>query len=321
MTKPFFSERAYFAFYQSGNSLSKIRAIIESYLRRISLLFKVDRFDFIFIHREAAPVGPPIIEYVIARVLKKKIIYDFDDAIWLTDKKNEWLPVKAMAWRGKVRWICRWSHKISCGNRYLAGFAVRYNENVTVTPTTIDTEVHTPSPRSDAFPKTTTVGWTGSRSTLKYLDGIVPALQALERKYPDLRWLIIADKPPNLPLKNLAFHLWRKETEIADLASIDIGMMPLPDDPWTRGKCGFKALQYMAMGIPAVVSPVGVNCEIVQHGVDGYCCTSFAEWFRFIEELILNPSKRREMGIRGRQKVVDVYSTSANTGTFISLFA
>lgn len=319
-TEPFFDEKAYYAFYQSGNLLSKIYSVVVSYFKRLLLLFHLRPFEFIFIHREATPLGPPIIEYVIAKVLKKKIIYDFDDAIWLTDKTNESLLTTALAWRAKVRSICRWSHRISCGNAYLAAYALRHNTNIFINPTTIDPQIHVPLSRDERSTETVTVGWTGSRSTLKYLEDIVPALQALERRYPQLRFIVIAEQRPLLPLRQLTFVPWRAQTEIADLATIDIGLMPLPDDPWTRGKCGFKALQYMAMGIPAVVSPVGVNREIVEHGVNGYCCTSFAEWFDFIVDLITHPLKRKEMGIRGREKLLEAYSTSANTANFLSLF-
>ena len=145
-------------------------------------------------------------------------------------------------------------------------------------------------------------------------------LKSLETKYPNVRVLVIADKNPALPLKTFRFLPWRKESEIADLREIDIGIMPLPDDSWTRGKCGFKALQYMAISIPAVVSPVGVNKEIVAHGLEGYVCSTSDEWFSALEDLILNPSKREAMGKKGRQKVINSYSASANLANFLSLF-
>src|SRR5690606_12277585 len=131
---------------------------------------------------------------------------------------------------------------------------------------------------------------------------------------------IISDQDPKLPLQNAVFRRWRKETEISDLAMIDIGIMPLPDDPWTQGKCGCKALQYMALKIPAVISPVGVNSEMVQHGVEGYLCTTLEEWSMHLEDLILNPDKRIAMGELGRQKVIDHYSVECTSTGFLSLF-
>lgn len=317
--KPFFTKRAHFAFYQSGNLLSKIHALIESYWRRLPLLLHARSFDFIFVHREATPAGPPFIEWWLAKVLHKRIIYDFDDAIWLTDKKGESQITRLLRSRSKVRSVCRWSYRISCGNEYLAAYARNYNARVKVNPTTIDLSLHSPVQNPNQVAEIVTIGWTGSSSTLKYLEPLVPILQSLEKKY-SVEILVIADRNPRLPFENFRFQPWKKETEIADLSQMDIGIMPLPLDEWSQGKCGFKALQYMALGIPAAVSPVGINKEIVQHGCEGYCCNSPSEWFQFLERLILDPALRKRMGERGCQKVKKRYSTASNAATFLSLF-
>ena len=165
-----------------------------------------------------------------------------------------------------------------------------------------------------------TIGWTGSHSTLKYLKAIIPVLQSLEQKYSQIQFLVIADRDPQLPLQRYRFAKWRRETEITDLASIDIGIMPMPDDEWTRGKCGFKALQYMAMEIPAVVSPVGVNKEIIENGVAGFLCESPDEWFTALESLLLHAEIRMVMGLRGRRKIISSYSVASNSANFLSLF-
>ena len=321
VVKPFFTDKAYSAFYQSGNLLSKIHAIAKSYFNRCQLLFQVSSFDFIFIHREASPLGPPILEYIIARVLRKKIIFDFDDAIWLTDKTCESTLAKHFRWRSKVGSICKWSYKVSCGNQYLADYSGKFNSNVVINPTTIDTtHLHLPRVPDKISTDKVTIGWTGSHSTLKYLKTIVPVLQSLEKKYPDIEFLVIADEDPQLNLNNYSFRPWNKETEIQDLARMDIGIMPLPNDPWTQGKCGFKALQYMALCIPAVISPIGANREVLDDGIEGYWCITESEWFKHLEELILNPDRIIEMGAKGRQKVMDHYSVESNTSTFLSLF-
>lgn len=314
---PFFTKKAYAAFYQSGHLLPKIHSIIDSYLRRFALLLQAHSFNFIFIHREAMPLGPPIIEWLLSKVFGKKIIFDFDDAVWTTDQIDEGPLLRWVKWRSKIRSICKWSYKITCGNEYLANFARKYNDNVTVMPTTISTcftiENNVPNSR-------VVIGWTGSRSTLKYLRSLIPVLKSLEEKYPYVGLLVLADEDPALPLQNYEFKYWSKATEMQDLKSIDIGVMPLPDDEWTRGKCGLKALQYMAMSIPAVISPVGVNTEIVKHGVEGFLCSSSEEWFNCLEDLILNPAKRLEMGKRGWQKTMDFYTMEANSYRFLSLF-
>jgi glycosyltransferase involved in cell wall biosynthesis len=319
--QPFISIKAWIKFSQKGFGLYKTWLILNGFFKRISLLFNISDTDTVFIHREATPLGPPLVEYIITKLLKKKIIYDFDDAIWLTDNTRESPIARVLRCRWKISFICRWSYKISCGNPYLAEYASQFNPNVVVNPTTLDVvNIHKPVSTNNGTAENVTIGWTGSRSTLKYLNTILPALQVFERKYRHILYLIIADKNPELPLANVVFLPWKKETEVTDLARIDIGIMPLPDDAWTRGKCGFKALQYMAMGIPAVVSPVAVNREIVQHGIEGFWCTTQEEWFARLEELVLDPVKRTEMGKRGRDKVVARYSVASNADNFLSLF-
>lgn len=308
--------------YHKGNGVIKAVNFFIAFIKRFFLLFRMPAFDFVFIHREAAPVGPPVFEWIIAKVLRKKIIYDFDDAIWLTDKKNESGIEKLIRWRSKVKAICSWSYKVSCGNEYLCAYARQFNSNVVYNPTTIDTTgLHNPESVRNREKQKITLGWTGSHSTLKYLKEVESALLSLEKKYPQTEVLIIANEKPELALSSLKFLPWRKETESQDLAQMDIGIMPLPDDEWTKGKCGFKALQYMAMNVPAIVSPVGVNTRVVDHGVTGFHASTQDEWFRYLEELITSEPLRKKMGEAGRQKVIDQYSVLSNASTFLSLFS
>jgi len=315
---PLFSHNAFTSIFRTGSLIAKITALAQSYVKRIRLLFQLRPYSYVFLHREALPLGPPVFEWFITKVLRKKLIYDFDDAIWLTDRTNESAILRWLRWRSKVSSVCRWSYKVSCGNAYLADYARQFNPNVVINPTTIDTRIHRPIPKTPT--EKVTIGWTGSHSTLKYLSTLIPVLQQLEDQFEQIHFLVIADRDPQLPLRRCQFVPWDNAREIHDLARIDIGVMPLPDDPWTRGKCGFKALQYMALEIPAVVSPVGVNKEIVADGVDGYWCTTHAEWADRLSTLIVNADQRRSMGARGRQKVIEHYSVDANTSNFLSLF-
>jgi glycosyltransferase involved in cell wall biosynthesis len=157
---------------------------------------------------------------------------------------------------------------------------------------------------------------------LPYILPLIPVIRKLEEKFPgQLRLLIIANKAPQLNLEFIDFIAWSKKTEVQDLMRMDIGIMPLSDDVWAKGKCGFKALQYMALEIPALVSPVGVNTEIVDHAVNGYWCSSEKEWLECLEKLILHKEVRREMGIAGRKKVISHYSVSSNSSTVLGLFS
>jgi glycosyltransferase involved in cell wall biosynthesis len=319
----FYSLQGWDNLYKEGKFLTKSLYIVWGLLRRIFHLATITPASLVYLHREAAPIGPPIFEWIIAKVMRKKIIYDFDDAIWLTDRNDESNLEKALRWRSKVGLICKWSYNVSCGNEYLANYARKFTTNVIVNPTTINTDnLHTPSLTKDITQNDSgiTIGWTGSHSTLKYLKTMEGTITKLQEKYSNLKFLVIADKKPSTTIKRLEFIHWQKETEVADLLKIDIGIMPLPDDEWTRGKCGFKALQYMAMGIPCVVSPVGVNSTIVDHEKTGFIATTENDWLIYLERLIKDYELRKSIGMAGRKKVVGHYSVSSNTSTFLSLF-
>lgn len=300
--------------------IQKVFTILRGFLRRFFLLFRVPSFDIVFIHREAMPLGPPIIEWVIVKILKKKIVFDFDDAIWLSDRRGEPAWLTAIKWRIKVKTICKWSYKVSCGNDYLCEYAKQFNKQVINNPSTIDTSGLHNLPTIRKGSQEMVVGWTGSHSTLKYLYELEPVLKQLEARCPQVKILVIADQSPKLSLASLNYLRWSPETEIEDLAKMDIGIMPLPDDEWSRGKCGFKALQYMSLGKPALVSPVGANIKIVDHGITGYHCSTANEWLDRIEYLIKRRDIGDDMGRKGREKVINHYSVVSNTLNFLSLF-
>lgn len=314
--QPFYDKAGWDALYTKGNAMAKALALVKGFIRRIGLLFSLSQFDIVFIHREAAPVGPPFFEWFIAKVAVKKIVYDFDDAIWTTDAKENGIT-KLIRWRSKVRTIIGWSYKVSCGNDYLASYARQFNEYVVVNPTTIDTSYHSVSKKEN---KDIVIGWTGSHSTLKYLNELVPVIGYLEKKYPSIKFRVIANHNPSYPLQSFEFVKWTEQTEIADLSVIDIGVMPLPNDEWSKGKCGFKLLQYMALEIPSVASPVGVNTDIIKDGESGFLCSNENEWMDKIGLLINDASLRQRMGKAGRKMVEENYSVLSNSSTFLGLF-
>jgi glycosyltransferase involved in cell wall biosynthesis len=317
---PFLSDATWAILYKPGQAVAKALGIIGGFLRRAALLFTVSSYDYVFIHREASPIGPPIFEWITAKVLRKRIVYDFDDAIWIPNTSKANRIVAGVKWHHKVGSICRWAYKVSCGNAYLRDYARQFNPIAIVNPTTIDTVYLHNRIRDQRVPGPLVIGWTGTHSTLKYIEQVVPVLAELESSY-DFEFRVISNQPPTLPLKSLRFQPWRKETEIEDLASLHIGLMPLEDDPWAQGKCAFKALQYMALGIPALVSPVGMNTEVVQSGVNGYVCNSLVEWRAALEKLLLNPELRIQLGEAARATVVERYSVLANRRNFLSLFS
>ncbi|RYU82835.1 glycosyltransferase [Hymenobacter persicinus] len=317
---PFISDDTWAILYKPGHAVQKALGILAGFLRRFVLLFSVPQYDYVFIHREASPIGPPIFEWLIAKVLGKKIIYDFDDAIWIPNTSEANKIVAGVKWHHKVGSICRWAYKVSCGNAYLRDYARQFNPNAVVNPTTIDTVNLHNRVRDQQAPGRLVIGWTGTHSTLRYIGQVVPVLAKLEQEY-DFEFRVISNQPPELPLRSLVFQPWRKDTEIADLAGFHIGLMPLEDDPWAKGKCAFKALQYMALGIPALVSPVGMNTEVVTDDVNGYVCTTPADWEASLRRLLDDNALRTRLGRAARQTVEGRYSVVSNWENFRALFS
>jgi glycosyltransferase involved in cell wall biosynthesis len=315
---PFLDEDAWRNLYSDKRVLQKAAGIFRAFFKRWLLLPRLRRVDFVFIHREAAHLGPPIFEWIIAKLLRKRIIYDFDDAIWLPNYSKQNALFNRLKAYWKVKYTMKWAYKIAAGNAYLADFSRRYNSNVFVIPTTIDTEnQHNVLCKHDS--SRVVIGWTGSHTTMAYLAFLEPVLTDLEQ-YFEFEFRVISNQPPTMNLKSLRFIKWNKETEIDDLAQIHIGVMPLFEDQWAAGKCGFKGLQYMAIGAASIMSPVGVNKQIVEHGVNGYLAQTPAEWKAVLIDLLQKPELRKEIGEAGRQTVIDGYSVRANREKFRALF-
>ncbi|HTN47117.1 MAG TPA: glycosyltransferase [Flavipsychrobacter sp.] len=315
---PFMDEATWNVIYKQTSAVSKISGMLKGYRNRWRSLSRIRRYQFIFIHREAAPLGPPLFEWIIAKVLKKKVVYDFDDAIWIpnTSRVNKMASWFKAFW--KVKYICKWSYKVAAGNDYLCRYAKQYNNNVELLPTCVDA-VRGHYKVRQHYAHKPVLGWTGSHSTLFYLDDIVPVLRELQEEI-DFSFLVIADKNPELDLKDWQFVPWNEKTEQEDLLRMDAGIMPLKADAWSEGKCGFKLIQYMALGIPPVASPVGVNKKIVDDGVNGFLCETKEEWKMKLKMLLTDESLRNKFGERGREKIVSEYSIQSQQQRFLSLF-
>lgn len=319
-TDEFLDEVAWNVLYQEGSFVQKGVAVVKGFLKRFyTVLFVAPKYDYVFIHREAAPLGPPVFEWILAKVFRKKIIYDFDDAIWIPSVTEANKFAGLVKCFSKTGTICKLSYKISAGNKYLANWSKQYNQQVVITPTSVDI-VNRFNQLKNVSSDKVVIGWTGSHSTLKYLDFIVPILQQLETEF-SFEFLVICNQPPSFSLKSMRFIKWREETEIDDLLQIDIGVMPLYADAWSEGKCGFKLIQYLSLGIPAVASPVGVNKTIIEEGKNGFLCQSESEWHEALKMLMTNASLREQMGMEGKRKMEAEYSTQANAGVFLGLFS
>jgi glycosyltransferase involved in cell wall biosynthesis len=295
--------------YSHGRVAAKALLTVRCFLRRLSQLPSLGHYDLVFVQREAFFAGGPVMERV-AKARGAKLVFDFDDAIWLTppsplSRRFSWLRNP-----GKVQRIIAMADLVIAGNRYLADYARRENDRVTIVPTTIDTDryvVRDPIPRGDVC-----VGWSGSFSTVAHFRLVLPALRRLRRRFGDrVRFKVIGDAAFRDEELGIVGVPWRADTEVDDLREIDVGLMPLPDDEWARGKCGLKALQYMALGIPAVMSPVGVNREIVRHGENGFLAETDDDWTATLASLVESPERRALAGAAGRRTVEEGYSVRA----------
>lgn len=316
---PFLDDATWKTLYSKGNVGKKAMGILKSFARRVILLFRLRNADYLFIHREAAQLGPPIFEWIIVHILRKKYIYDFDDAIWLPNYSETNKRFQRLKAYWKVNYCMKWAWKISAGNAYLADYARKFNNNVYIIPTTIDTDNHH-NVCCNQDSEDIVIGWTGTHTTMHYLDALIPVIQSLEEKYT-FTFLVISNEKPSYTLKSLRFIKWNKDTEIEDLATMNIGVMPLEQDNWSDGKCGFKGLQYMALEIAPVMSPVGVNPSIVSDGVNGFLAATPEEWKEKLTRLIESNTLRKQFGKAARETVEQAYSVNANKQRYLELLA
>ena len=254
--------------------------------------------DVLFVQKVIFPVP---VRWLL-RWRRPHMAYDFDDAIFTTEvRRQNWLSrLKERRNARGLPAMLRLADLALVENTYTASFAARHCPEVAIITGPIDTRRYCATGERARTNGEVVLGWIGSATTLPYLDLIAASLQRLVRRFPHVRLRLIgADSAPgkDLPIDAKPWHL---EEEVDDLNSFDIGLMPMPDDPWTRGKGGYKLLQYMAMGLPVVTSPVGVNCEIVSDGENGFWARNPEEWEERLARLVADPHLCREMGRRGR---------------------
>jgi glycosyltransferase involved in cell wall biosynthesis len=293
------------ALYRPGRYGTKTVRMTLAWLKRVGVVWRGASFDVVYLYREAALIGPAWLERLASR-RNPRLVYDFDDAIWMPyiSPSNRYLSyLKAPS---KIGAICRTAVAVTVGNEALADFAGRFNPAVTVVPSTVSLRAYRPRPRPAAG-EPPVIGWTGSHSSAQYIRLVEPVLQALARRNR-FRFLVIGLDEYRLEGVDVECRQWRADTEVEDLWSMDVGIMPLFDDPWARGKCAMKAIQYMGVGLPAVVSPVGANRDVVEHGVNGLHASSEREWIDALERLVLDRGLRERMGAEGRRRIEGKYS-------------
>lgn len=313
------SEKDDAVFYQKHHYLQKLLIFLKTIRIRKQNIRELEKFDIVFIYREAVMHGSVKFETQIAR-RGIPVIYDFDDAIWLFDVSNGNRLFGWLKRPGKTADIIRLSRAVIVGNEFLAEYARQFSDYVHIIPTTIQTGTFRQTGEMKNN-ETICIGWTGSFTTLKHFHLAIPILKKITEKYPGkIRFKLISDEPCDTNDIPVHFCRWNPDTEVSDLKEFDIGIMPLPDDEWSKGKCGFKGLQYMALGIPAVMSPVGVNTEIISDGQNGFLAATEKEWIEKLSLLIESPELRDKLGKAGQKTVDEKYSFEANKLKWLEVF-
>lgn len=280
--------------------------VLGGYARRLLQLRALRRYDLVWVYLESFPYMPGWIERLVF-FARRPVVYDFDDAIFHQYDLARNRLVRAVLSR-KIGTIIRRSCAVIAGNHYLADYASRHGATPVVIPTVVDTDHYVPSEgRGEAG---LTVGWIGSPSTWAYVEPLLPTLLPLFHRH-GARFLVIGAGPNAKDIAGVDAVEWSETGEVAGIQAMDIGVMPVPDTPWARGKCGYKLIQYMACGVPAVGSPVGVNVEIVQDRVTGLLADTPAEWEHALDLLLTDAAMRRDMGRHGRERAVALYSLDA----------
>ena len=304
----FLDEQGMDVVHTAGHWTDKGAATLKGLTRRLRDLNVARRYDLVLVHRESMPIGPAWVERML-RMMRIPYAFDFDDAIYLANASTVNRRLVWLKGAHKTVTAAGLADMVLAGNPYLAQWAERIGAaRVVVVPSTIDTGLYRPA----GFGETGAplcVGWSGSATTIEHLRLIEPTLRELQRER-GIRIRVIGE--PSYRIDGAAVETlpWRAATEVDDLRPIDIGVMPLPDDEWTRGKCGMKALQYMALGIPTVLSPVGVNRGIARDGA-ALLASSPSEWGRVLRQLLDDRDLRGRVGRAGRARVEHEYSVSA----------
>jgi glycosyltransferase involved in cell wall biosynthesis len=277
-------------------------------IRLWQVLFLAPQYDAVWICREMAPLGPPILERLLVRQ-GKRVILDMDDALHIADEESSRLIPRLLRDRGKFSRMAALYTSVVCGNAYLAEYYRLHSAQVQIIPTVVDVARYlevTPIPA-----ETIRIGWIGTPLNRHHLESLYPALSALARERHFELVVVGLNEPLNWDLPSIRYLKWNLAEEFDFCAHFDIGIMPLKDSSFARGKCAFKLVQYMAAGLPVIASPVGANCEVVKQSWNGYLADTQDDWHITLRTLIDDLGLRRRMGMQGRKLVREYYSVDA----------
>ncbi len=302
---PFFDD-AYLETLYAGRKTAPLR-LLSYYIRRLRRLRRRADYDLVWLEKESLPWLPGFIERFCLR--GARIVIDFDDA-WFHRYDRHRNPLVRLLLGKKFKPLVSDARAVIVTNDYLADWAnLQGAKSIARVPTTVDLGRYSVS---ESQINRFTVGWIGSPSTSFYLKSIVPALQQV-----GARVVLVGAGELDLPGLDVTIHPWREDEETMRLREFDVGIMPLEDDPWSRGKSAYKLLQYMAAGLPVVASPVGMNCAVVQDGINGYLAKTAEDWAFALKKLKDDPALRQRMGAAGRAIVEARYTLAGNAERII----
>jgi glycosyltransferase involved in cell wall biosynthesis len=314
---PFESPSLTQVLYRPGHRLDKAALLVRDTWRRRESLGRARSYDGAVIYREMAMLGPAFYERLLVRQ-RVPFIVDFDDAIWMVGQGSMNGVFSRLRFPGKTATICQLSSAVTVGNAYLADWASQHNQRVRVVPTSIElAQYPVQSEPPQASGRSFVISWSGSHSTLLHLETAREPIERLATKHA-VTLRVICDRPPARPFRGVetVFVPWSEANEAQEVGRCHVGIMPLPDDRFTRGKCGLKALQFMATGRPVVVSPVGVNRQIIADGDNGLLASSADQWVTALERLLGSPETRRRLGLAGRRTVEQRFAATIAADRF-----
>lgn len=308
---PFFDAKAFAQFYRRDSWPRTIFELLKSGVARVLDLLPARRADLILVQREAMLFGPPWFEWMARKLMKRPMVLDLDDATYVAYNSPTYGRLaRSLKWPGKTDELIQWADVVVCGNSTIAEYAASKGSRTEIVPTIVDTDLFKPLPErsNDEL----VLGWVGTHSTFPYLQSIFPVISALAREH-DFRLKIVGAGSETIDLPGVKVESipWQLDREVADFQALDIGLYPIDEsiyEGWASGKSGFKAIQYMAVGVPFVATPVGGSGEIGEAGVTHYAASTHDEWHRALTDLITNPERRRAMGVAGRAHVISNYS-------------
>lgn len=314
--EPFLSQSIWSVFYKKGHVAKKLLGVLRGISKRRMALRKLDQFDHVFVHREISPLGVSSLHRNFLKKASSKLIYDFDDAIWIENiSSGNRLFAKLKRYDHSLDFM-KAARICSCGNNYLSAQVTSLGGKAVTLPTTVDVSRHVYCPKSSKKEKI--VGWTGSHSTIKYLEAILPDIKEAQ-KVVLFKLVVVSDIDPNWDTVDYEFRVWKESTEVEDISDFHLGLMPLEADDWSQGKCGLKALQYMATGAITLLSPVGVNKEIVENELTGFLVDD-GQWTDSLVDQLLNYDDSQTIQQAAREKIEKHYSNESNRAKFLALF-